>query len=117
MRLVVGGWRLAWALLIAVSTALLFSTALQESPVVQRGASDESCAPGHHEVPVVSLPQESIDRSARRDDSDALEPPRHEFVLVQVHAFTAWPLPAPTTSPRSRAAGGRYARGPPITMC
>lgn len=118
MRLDVGsGWRLAWALLIAVSTALLFSTASRESPVVRRGASDEQCAPGHHEVPVVSLPQESVDRSARRDDTDALGPPRHEYALVQVYEFAAWPLPAPSSTPRPRVIGGRYARGPPLAMC
>lgn len=115
MRLFGAGWRLALGLLIAVSTALLFSAAAHP-PAMERGAGDEQCTAGQHDVPVVLRPQDSPDRSARRDDTDPCEPHFHELAVVEAHAFAAWPLPAPKTSPPTHIAGGWYARGPPAGM-
>jgi hypothetical protein len=120
MRLVVrAGWRSALALLIAVSSALLFSIALHMPSALERGAGEgESCTTGHPNAPVVSRPQESLDRSARRDDdTDPFEPCLHGDPLVAAQVFIAWSLPAPSTSPRTHVAGGWYARGPPAVMC
>ena len=57
---VVTGWRLALALLIAVSTALLFATGSRMR--ILEGASEEVCSFGQHDVPVVSRQQDSFDR-------------------------------------------------------
>ena len=115
MNLAAGsGWRSAFALLIAVLTALLFSSAPCTSWAQERGADDESISFSLHDVPVISRQQESLDRSARRDDED--EPVLttiDDLQLVEERRFAAWPLPAPSTTHRARRAGGWLARGPP----
>lgn len=115
MRLLTG-WRLALALLIAVSTALLFATGARMR--ILEGASEEVCSVGQHDVPVVSRQQDSFDRSARRDETNPVLPPRSDdYAIVMIDAFSAWPLPAPSASPRTHARATQQARGPPADRC
>ncbi len=103
------------ALLIAVATALLFSfSSADSSPATQLGSGDAHCSIGDHEVPVASRQQEPLDNSSRRDGPDPFEPQLHEWSLTMVQTFGAWPLPPPSTTPRTRSPGGWYARGPPM---
>ncbi|MDC0671876.1 hypothetical protein [Nannocystis radixulma] len=102
------------ALLIAVSTALLFASAPCTSWALERGGDDESISVSLHDVPAISRQQESPERSARRDDEDSVLGPFDDLLLVEERVFAAWPLPAPSTLHRSRRVGGQYARGPPM---
>lgn len=104
------------ALLIAVSTALLFTTGARMR--ILEGADDEVCSVGQHDVPVVSRQQESPDHSARRNETAPVLPPRtDEVAMAMVDAFSPWPLPAPSASPRMGIRATLKARGPPVGRC
>ncbi len=105
-------WRTVLALLIAVATALMFSTATPTSPPAS-AESEIFCAPEAHKTPFISE-QESGDRSAPRGETHALAAPRigglafMELAALGVGVFAALKMPA-----RARPAGGLYPRGPP----
>ncbi|WAS90553.1 hypothetical protein [Nannocystis punicea] len=104
------------ALLIAVSTALLFAAGARMR--ILEGASEEVCSVGEHDVPVVSRQQESLDRSARRNETDPVLPPRSaDYAIDMSGAFSAWPLPPPSPQPRMWGRATHQARGPPAGRC
>ena len=102
------------ALLIAVATALMFSTATPATPPTTR-EGEAFCTPELHDTPFISK-QESGERTAPRGETHALAAPRiggltfMELQAVGVGVFPALHFPVRTRSP-----GGLYPRGPPLT--
>lgn len=102
------------ALLIAVSTTLLFCVA-NLSTALERGFGDDTIVAGHPDsIPVVSRQQEPQKRSARRDETGSADLYFHRVELTGTYELAAWPLPAANASLRPRILGARYARGPPV---
>lgn len=100
------------ALLIAVATALMFTTAIPTTPPGSL-ESEMFCAPEAHDTPFLSK-QESGERNAPRGETHALAAPRiggpafTEIQALGAAVFLALQIPA-----RTRPAGGLYPRGPP----
>lgn len=105
-------WKTALALLIAVATALLFSTATPMTPAPQ-SQGEAFCPPEQHDNPCISK-QESGKPSAPRAETHALTGPRLGDLLAASLMANAWPLPSRHFAVRTRSAGGVYARGPPV---
>lgn len=104
-------WKTALALLIAVATALLFSTATPMTPAPQ-SQGEAVCAPEQHDIPCISK-QESGNPTAPRAENDVGIDPRLGDLIVKLLAANIWTLPLQDSSDRTRHAGGVYARGPP----
>ncbi len=100
------------ALLIAVATALMFSTATPATPPTTR-EGEAYCTPELHDTPCISK-QESGERTAPRGETHALAGPRlGGLVFMELVALRAGTFPALQFTVRTRPAGGPYPRGPP----
>ena len=105
-------WRTVLALLIAVATALMFSTATPTTPPANR-EGEAYCTPELHETQCISR-QESGDRAAPRGETHALAGPRlGGLVFMELEALGVGIFPALRFPARTRPAGGLYPRGPP----
>lgn len=101
------------ALLIAVATALMFSTATPASPPSTR-EGEAYCTPELHDTPFISK-QESGERTAPHGETHALTGPRlGDLVFMRLQALGTGTFPALRFPVRTRPAGGLYARGPPM---
>lgn len=106
-------WRTVLALLIAVATALMFSTATPTTPPPGREL-EAFCAPELHDTPFISK-QESGERTAPRGGTHALTGPRiGDFAFAKLQALDAGTFPALQFPIRTRSPGGLYPRGPPM---
>lgn len=106
-------WKTALALLIAVTTALLFSTTTPVVPAPQ-SQGEAFCPPEQHDNPCISR-QQSGEPTAPRAETHALVSPRFGDMLLARQTADAWSLFTLHVTARSRPAGGVYARGPPAT--
>jgi hypothetical protein len=105
-------WRTVLALLIAVATALMFSTATPPTqPALAQG--EAFCVPEAHDTPAISK-QESSDQSAPRGETHALTgPPIGGLAFMELQALGVGAFPVLHFPVRSRPPGGLYPRGPP----
>lgn len=102
------------ALLIAVATALMFSTATPTTPPASH-EGEAFCAPELHESPFISK-QETGERTAPRGETHALTGPRiGDLAFVELQALGAGTFPARQFPVRTRSPGGLYPRGPPTS--
>jgi len=104
-------WKTALALLIAVATALLFSTATPMTPPPQ-SQGEAFCPPEQHDNPCISKQESSKPAPPRADHAST--GPRLADLQVALPVANVWSLPTEHFVARTRAAGGVYARGPPI---
>jgi hypothetical protein len=105
-------WRTMLALLIAVATALMFSTATPMTPPAS-SEGEAFCVPEPHDTPCISK-QESGERSAPQGETHALVSPRIgalPFAALQV--LVADPIHELRSPIPARSPGGIYPRGPP----
>jgi len=105
-------WRTVLALLIAVATALMFSTATPATPPASR-QGEAFCTPELHETPCISK-QESGERTAPRGETHALAGPRFgDLVGIELQGLGVCSSLALQFPVRARPAAGLYPRGPP----
>lgn len=104
------------ALLIAVATALMFSTSTPMPPPASGQGEEAFCPPELHDTPAISK-QESGERTAPRGGTHALTGPGiGGLAFVELQALGAVPFLALQTPIRTRPAGGIYPRGPPTLV-
>lgn len=100
------------ALLIAVATALMFSTATPMSPPAS-SEGEAFCVPEPHDTPCISK-QESGERTAPRGEAHMLATLRiGALTLMALEARAARPLHELGVPLAARSPGGIYPRGPP----
>ena len=100
------------ALLIAVATALMFSTATPMTPPAS-SEGEAFCVPEPHDTPCISK-QESGDRSAPRGETHALVSPRlGALAFADLQVLVTDPIRELSAPIFARSPGGIYPRGPP----
>lgn len=100
------------ALLIAVATALMFSTATPVTPPAS-SEGEAFCVPEPHDTPCISK-QESGERSAPRGETHALVGPRlGAFAFADLQVLVTDPIRELSAPVVARSPGGIYPRGPP----
>ena len=106
-------WRTVQALLVAVATALMFSTTTPAVPPAS-GDGETFCVPELHDTPFISK-QESSESNAPRGETHALADPRVDgLAYLELQALGIGSFLALHITPRGRPAGGIYPRGPPL---
>lgn len=105
-------WKTVLALLIAVATALMFSTATPITPA-PGNQGEAFCPPEQHDTPCISK-QQSSDHTAPRGETQALAGPRLGDLVAEFQTLGDGAPPVYRLDLRVRPADGVYARGPPI---